>query len=237
MSGGVLALNGAVSLNNNIVTVPEPASFWLMVFGASFVGIRPWLAVWRRKLVVVRCRVEIVRQFHDIVEVAVGLVAPDMEQGQLAGMLAGDLFEALDAFELAPEGPVILEGVAPNDLGGAQDAGGLAASQPDVTIGAAADAAEQVIIGNGGEAGWSAGEGGSFGRRPAPGRGAFGVRLRADCLWLVHRAAVQYGTARCKRPFKCETIQYRGHGEGVKIQEGTFRPCFSHWTEEIAICP
>jgi type VI secretion system secreted protein VgrG len=49
ISGRALALTGGVTLNDNIVAVPEPASCWLVVFGASFVGIRQWLAVWQRK--------------------------------------------------------------------------------------------------------------------------------------------------------------------------------------------
>jgi len=38
--------------------------------------------------------------------------------------------------------------VAPDDLGGAEDPGGLAASQPDLAISAPADTTQQVIVGN-----------------------------------------------------------------------------------------
>ena len=52
MSGRALALNAAVTLDDNDITVPtavpEPASFWLLAFCASVFGAWQWLAVWRR---------------------------------------------------------------------------------------------------------------------------------------------------------------------------------------------
>jgi len=49
MSGRALALNGAVTLDNNVITVPEPATFWLLTFCASVFGAWRWLALWRRQ--------------------------------------------------------------------------------------------------------------------------------------------------------------------------------------------
>lgn len=42
LSGRAIALNGAVTLDNNMVTVPEPGSFWLLVCGASFLCAWRW---------------------------------------------------------------------------------------------------------------------------------------------------------------------------------------------------
>jgi len=49
--GRALALNAAVTLDNNLITVPipEPATFWAGAFCASVLGARQWLAVRRRK--------------------------------------------------------------------------------------------------------------------------------------------------------------------------------------------
>jgi hypothetical protein len=53
MSGSALALNGAVTLNENTIIapnfVPEAAAFWPLVFCASVFGGWQRLAVWRRK--------------------------------------------------------------------------------------------------------------------------------------------------------------------------------------------
>jgi len=53
LDGRALALNGAVTADDNIITVPtnipEPATFWLLAFSASVFGSRQWLTVWRRK--------------------------------------------------------------------------------------------------------------------------------------------------------------------------------------------
>jgi hypothetical protein len=54
MSGRALALNAAVSLDDNVITVPttvpEPASFWLLAFFASVFGAWQSLALWPRKV-------------------------------------------------------------------------------------------------------------------------------------------------------------------------------------------
>lgn len=53
MSGRALALNGAVTLDNNVITditaVPEANTFWPLVFCASVFGAGQWLAGRRRK--------------------------------------------------------------------------------------------------------------------------------------------------------------------------------------------
>jgi type VI secretion system secreted protein VgrG len=52
LSGRALALNGAVTLDDNLITVPicvpESATFWSGAFCASIFGWQ-WLALWRRK--------------------------------------------------------------------------------------------------------------------------------------------------------------------------------------------
>lgn len=53
MFGRALAMNAAVTLDDNVITVPtavpEPGSFRLLAFCASVFGAWQWLAVWRRK--------------------------------------------------------------------------------------------------------------------------------------------------------------------------------------------
>jgi type VI secretion system secreted protein VgrG len=53
MDGRALALNAAVTLDDNVITVPtpvpEPGSLWLLAFCASVFGAGHRLAVWRRK--------------------------------------------------------------------------------------------------------------------------------------------------------------------------------------------
>jgi type VI secretion system secreted protein VgrG len=53
MDGRALALNAAVTLDDNIITVPtevpEPGSLWLLAFCASVFGAGQRLAGWRRK--------------------------------------------------------------------------------------------------------------------------------------------------------------------------------------------
>ena len=53
LAGRALALNAAVTLNDNVITVPaavpEPGSFWLLVFCASVFGAGQRLVVWRRQ--------------------------------------------------------------------------------------------------------------------------------------------------------------------------------------------
>ena len=53
MSGSALALNGAVNMDDNsisITAVPEATAFWPLVFCASIFGGWQRLAVWRRKM-------------------------------------------------------------------------------------------------------------------------------------------------------------------------------------------
>jgi len=57
MSGRALALNGAVTLDDNVITAendiistPEPGTIWLLASCASVFGVWRRLAPWRRKL-------------------------------------------------------------------------------------------------------------------------------------------------------------------------------------------
>lgn len=53
LTGRALAMNGAVSLANNVITipvgVPEPESFWLLIFSGSVFGAWRWWGGRRRK--------------------------------------------------------------------------------------------------------------------------------------------------------------------------------------------
>jgi hypothetical protein len=62
----------------------------------------------------------IVRQFHQVKEAVIR--AADVEDRDQVGVAARDRFVAADAVELALEGAVVLELVAPDDLHGAQRA-------------------------------------------------------------------------------------------------------------------
>lgn len=54
LTGRALAMNGAVTLDNNIISIPtvipEAVAFWPLVLCASIFGAWQWLAVWRRKV-------------------------------------------------------------------------------------------------------------------------------------------------------------------------------------------
>ncbi|MGH7967725.1 MAG: hypothetical protein ACREIC_03250, partial [Limisphaerales bacterium] len=71
-----------------------------------------------------------VSKLHYIIEVPCGVVATDVEKGQLAWVASGDLFKTLDAFKFTLKRTNIIKMTAPNDFGRAQNAGRLAASQP-----------------------------------------------------------------------------------------------------------
>ena len=54
--GRALAINGAVTLDDNLITVPpppvcipEPASVWAGALCAALMGAGPWMAAWRRR--------------------------------------------------------------------------------------------------------------------------------------------------------------------------------------------
>jgi len=53
LTGRALAMNGAVTLDDNGITlpvgVPEPDSFWLLIFSGSAFGVWRWLMMRRRK--------------------------------------------------------------------------------------------------------------------------------------------------------------------------------------------
>src|SRR5262249_290996 len=87
----------------------------------------------------------IIRQFHHVIEIP--LTAPDVKESQLTRMLTRDLFEALDAFKFALERALILERVTPHNFQAAQNARG-ATRKPHFSIRPAADATQQLVIGD-----------------------------------------------------------------------------------------
>src|SRR6185436_19478905 len=93
----------------------------------------------------------VVRQLHHVVEISRRLIAPDMEDVHLAFVQARDRLEFLDPFKLPLERPIMLELVPVNDFDGAKFAQHVS-SQPHFAIAAAADAAKQLVIGNGWDA-------------------------------------------------------------------------------------
>ena len=68
--------------------------------------------------------------------------------GDLAGVRAGDGFEAADAGQFAFVRPVMIEETAVDDFDGEVRAGEVA-GQPDLAVGTATDAAQDGVIGNG----------------------------------------------------------------------------------------
>ena len=84
-------------------------------------------------------RIRIVRQFHDIVEVA--LAFADVENVHLAFVGTRDGLEFLDAVEFALKGAVVVEGAAPDDFDGAKGAHDVA-GQPNLAVAAAPDPAD-----------------------------------------------------------------------------------------------
>ena len=92
-------------------------------------------------------RIGILRQFHHVIEETLGLVAPDVQDGELAGMRSGNRRELLQALEFALEGTVFLEGIAMNNLHGAPFAE-HGSRQPDFAVAAVADGLEQFVVGD-----------------------------------------------------------------------------------------
>src|SRR5438876_10572160 len=52
----------------------------------------------------------VICEFHYVIEVAFGIIPPDMKNAYLAFVRAGDWFEFLDAAKLAFVGTLVLEG-------------------------------------------------------------------------------------------------------------------------------
>src|SRR2546428_11684462 len=90
------------------------------------------IRIWRR-----------VRQLHHVVKAPGGIIAPNVVKRQLAGMRAGDGFEAADALELALEWAVVGEGRAVDNLHRPQRASGQTAREPDFALRSGADGTEQ----------------------------------------------------------------------------------------------
>src|SRR4051812_43299679 len=103
-----------------------------------------------RKVILGRCyrpMIEIIGQFHHVVEKPLGGVLTHMKKIDQTFILAGDRIKSLDAFNFAVKGAVVLETIAIDDLQRAQSARD-ATSHPDVTVGPAPDKPKQRIIGN-----------------------------------------------------------------------------------------
>ena len=71
-----------------------------------------------------------------------------MEERKLARVFARETFEMLEAFELALERALVLEGVPPHDLDGTQDPGG-AARKPDIAVRTTANAPKEFVVRDG----------------------------------------------------------------------------------------
>jgi hypothetical protein len=89
--------------------------------------------------------VQIVRQFHHIVEAAQVLIAANVEDADKPRMTARDRLELHDSLELPVEGPVAVESFPGDDFDGPVRAGDVAA-EPHFAVSAAADAADQFVI-------------------------------------------------------------------------------------------
>jgi hypothetical protein len=89
----------------------------------------------------------IVRQFHNVVEIGGGVIAPNLQNVHQTVVGAGDGFELLQSSELALEMLDALEGLAVDDLHRAQSPDGTA-RQPDFAIAPLADTADQLVIVN-----------------------------------------------------------------------------------------
>jgi hypothetical protein len=105
----------------------------------------------------------VVREFHDVVEVAFGIIATCLKDGDVAWMRPGNGLDALDAIEFTVVGAVGIERGAIDNLDGTERAEDVT-SQPDFAVGAAADGAQENVIGDTGRWLMVAGVGGCRGR-------------------------------------------------------------------------
>ena len=92
-------------------------------------------------------RLRIVRQFHDVKEVARGIIPTDMQHVQLARMPSGNRLEPPDALHLAFVRPAMLERAAVNHLYGSELPKDIS-RQPHLAVAAAPDDLEQLMIGD-----------------------------------------------------------------------------------------
>jgi hypothetical protein len=93
-------------------------------------------------------RVRIVRQFHHVVEASRAVILPDVQDGELAGVRAGDRLEALNAFEFTLERACVAETTPINHLYHAEFTEDVP-REPHFAITAPADATEHFVVGNG----------------------------------------------------------------------------------------
>ena len=118
-------------------------------------GIEDWDSAFR--VAHSRCafalRVGVVREVHDVIEIAMLSMLADVMDGDLARVRAGDGLEALDAGQFAFVRPVMIEEAAVDDLDGKVRTGEIA-GKPDLAVGSATDAAQDGVIGNDGRWEW-----------------------------------------------------------------------------------
>src|ERR1035441_164566 len=91
----------------------------------------------------------IIGQLHDVIEIAFVIVASNVQDRDLAWVGAGDGLELLEALELAFVGAVGVEGGAIDNFDRAVAAHHVA-TEPHLAVAAAANAAEQFVVGDGG---------------------------------------------------------------------------------------
>src|SRR5207244_1706204 len=80
----------------------------------------------------------VIGQFHHVIEIALIIVAPDVQHIDLAFVRARDRLELQDASKLPLERPLTFEGRTVNDLRGAKSAGETA-RQPYFAVTSSAD--------------------------------------------------------------------------------------------------
>jgi len=91
-----------------------------------------------------------------------GIVAPDVQYVELAGVGAGDRLETADAFKLAFVRAIVIEGGAVDDLHRAPGAEG-GACQPNFAVAAVPNPPDEFMVGN--DRRWEGCVGYSFRRR------------------------------------------------------------------------
>ena len=88
-----------------------------------------------------------VRQLHDVIEEPGVVVAPHVEDIDLALAGVGERLEFFEALKLALIGPVVVKGSSIDDFDRPKGANG-AAGQPHLAVAAHSDRVEQLVVGN-----------------------------------------------------------------------------------------
>lgn len=94
-------------------------------------------------------RVRIICEFHHVIEIAFGIVAADLQDVHQAWVRAGNRLELLNASKLAVKGMLVSKVVPIHQLRGPEGAHDVT-RQPDLTVGPAANGAEQFVVGDAG---------------------------------------------------------------------------------------